>query len=134
MPIPFTCPHCGAKTIVSDEYAGRTGPCASCGKRITVPLPTRPTPPDLGDDPLARAILPVGRSLWAIAAGYAGLFAVLCFPAPIALILGIVAIWDIKKNPKRHGMGRAIFGLVMGAVFTGLMVVFLVLAALDRTP
>ena len=62
--------------------------------------------------------------------GYAGLFAVLVFPAPIALILGIIAIYDIKRHPKRHGMGRAIFGLVMGAVFTLLMLFFLVLAAI----
>ena len=132
MPIPFTCPHCGAQTIVPDEYAGRTGPCAECGNPISIPLPARPAPADLGDDPLVRALLPVGRSIWAIAAGYAGLFAVLCFPAPIALILGIVAIWDIKKHPKRHGMGRAIFGVVMGAVFTILMVVFLVMAAVNQ--
>jgi len=36
MPIPFTCPHCGARTDVADEYAGQTGPCAACGKTITV--------------------------------------------------------------------------------------------------
>ena len=37
MPIQFTCPHCGVQTNVSDQYAGHTGPCASCGKPITVP-------------------------------------------------------------------------------------------------
>lgn len=37
MPIPFTCPHCGASTEVAEEYAGQSGPCASCGKTITVP-------------------------------------------------------------------------------------------------
>ena len=44
MPIPFTCPHCGHQTNVADQYAGQTGPCASCGKTITVPvLGSRPT-------------------------------------------------------------------------------------------
>jgi len=38
MPIPFTCPHCGATTVVADQYAGQTGPCAQCGEPITVPL------------------------------------------------------------------------------------------------
>ena len=66
-------------------------------------------------------LVPVGRSGWAIAAGYAGLFAALVFPAPIALILGIIAIRHIKKNPKLHGMGRAIFGLVMGVLGTGFL-------------
>ena len=37
MPIPFDCPHCGLQTLVEDEYAGQSGPCASCGKTITVP-------------------------------------------------------------------------------------------------
>lgn len=37
MPIPFTCPHCGHQTNVDEQYAGQTGPCASCGQTITVP-------------------------------------------------------------------------------------------------
>jgi prepilin-type processing-associated H-X9-DG protein len=37
MPIPFTCPYCGAKTDVAEQYAGQSGPCAACGKTITVP-------------------------------------------------------------------------------------------------
>ena len=58
MPIDFTCPHCGHRTNVDDRYAGQTGPCASCGKIITVPHsgaaplhlpPGRPAPgPTLG--------------------------------------------------------------------------------------
>jgi prepilin-type processing-associated H-X9-DG protein len=39
MPIAFTCPHCGATTNVADEYAGQMGPCARCGKTITIPYP-----------------------------------------------------------------------------------------------
>ena len=37
MSILFTCPHCGKQTNVADEFAGRSGPCAGCGKTITVP-------------------------------------------------------------------------------------------------
>jgi len=65
-----------------------------------------------------RLLLPVGRSWVAIAAGYAGLFAILCFPAPLALGSGIWAVIDLKKHPDKHGMGRAIFGIVMGALGT----------------
>jgi hypothetical protein len=68
-------------------------------------------------------LIPVGRSGLAIAAGYAGLISVLFFPAPIALLLGILAICDIRKNPHKHGMGRAVFGLVMGIIFTILLLV-----------
>ena len=59
-------------------------------------------------------LLPVGRSGWAIAAGYLGLFCLLLLPAPLAIICGVIAIIDIRLHPQRHGMGRAIFGIVMG--------------------
>jgi len=39
MPIPFTCPHCGLQTNVLEEYAGQSGPCAGCGRTVTVPPP-----------------------------------------------------------------------------------------------
>lgn len=73
-----------------------------------------------------RMLLPVGRSGWAIAAGYLGLFSVLLLPAPIALLVSLLAIRDISRsatgpNPK-HGMGRAIFGLIMGALGTALLI------------
>jgi hypothetical protein len=87
-------------------------------------------PRDIGDDPAMRLLLPVGRSIWAIIAGYLGLFAVLCFPAPLALLAGVVAVWDIHRNPHKHGMGRAIFGIVMGSIGTvGLLLVLVSLAA-----
>jgi hypothetical protein len=71
-------------------------------------------PPDIGQNAGMRMLLPVGRSGWAIAAGYLGLFSFLFVPAPIAIIVSIVAIKDIKAHPERHGMGRAMFGLVAG--------------------
>ncbi len=55
--IPFTCPHCGTQTDVYEEYAGRTGPCAVCGRSITVPYPStvnvQPSGPS--DAPAERA-------------------------------------------------------------------------------
>jgi hypothetical protein len=54
---------------------------------------------------------------WATAAMYVGLFAVLLLPAPIALILGIIALRDCKKR-SLEGKGRAIFAIVMGAIFS----------------
>ena len=131
MPMPFTCPHCGLQTNVPEEYAGQSGPCAGCGQRITIPPLTRPAgyapvfrpPPSIGDDPAIRMLLPVGRSGLAIVAGYAGLFAILLVPAPIALLLGILAIRDLRNNPHKHGMGRAVFGVVMGSIFTLALIV-----------
>ena len=76
----------------------------------------------MGDDPMMRALLPVGRSGWAIAAGYLGLVSLLIVPAPFALFCGLMAVRDIRKNPKKRGMGRAIFGLVLGVLGTALIV------------
>jgi len=81
----------------------------------------------IGEDAGIRLLLPVGRSGWAIAAGYLGLFSLVVFPAPLALIISIVAILDIRRSkgsPKpKHGMGRAIFGLIMGLLGTGILIV-----------
>ena len=92
------------------------------------PLPGAPPAPPkpLGADPLMRALLPVGRSGWAIAAGYLGLFSFLVVPAPLALLTGILAVRDIKKHPEKHGMGRAGFGIVIGVLGTGLLLFILV--------
>ncbi|MBN1591409.1 MAG: DUF4190 domain-containing protein [Pirellulales bacterium] len=137
MTIEFTCPHCGRTSNVAPQYAGQTGPCGQCGQTITIPAAGSPFDPsaaprsvyaqeDLGENAAIRMLLPVGRSIWAIAAGYFGLFAMIPIFAPIALILGIVAIIDIRRHPKRHGMGRAVFGLVMGLIFTVLLIVMVV--------
>ena len=37
MAIPFTCPHCGLVTQVAEKYAGQQGPCAGCGKPVSIP-------------------------------------------------------------------------------------------------
>jgi len=58
----------------------------------------------------------------AIVAGYLGLISILLLPAPLALLFGILAIGDIRRSQTtdqpKHGMGRAIFGIIMGAIFT----------------
>lgn len=134
MPIDLVCTGCARPLRAPDEQAGKSVRCPHCEAVNHVPAPGAPVdaelvspfghpagyprppraPAPLGDDPAIRMLLPVGRSGWAIAAGYFGLFAVLCFPAPIALGLGIVAIMHLRSNPNLHGWGRAIFGLVMG--------------------
>ena len=82
----------------------------------------RPQPQKVAatDDPL-RFVIPLNPSIWAIAAGYLGLFSVLFVCAPFSLIAGLLALKDIKQNPGKTGKGRAWFGIVMGVVFsTGL--------------
>lgn len=37
MPFEFQCPYCHARTEVDDRYAGKTGPCFSCGREVKMP-------------------------------------------------------------------------------------------------
>ncbi|WP_197170776.1 DUF4190 domain-containing protein [Novipirellula aureliae] len=95
--------------------------CPSCQWR-------EPVSNSIGDDPAMRLILPVGRSIYAIIAGYLGLFSLIVLPAPFAILFGILGLRDIKKNPHLGGKGRAIFGLVMGAIFTLLPMISIAIA------
>lgn len=105
------CPKCGNR---NDDNAFR---CTRCGE-IIQEMPGADQPASVADDAAMRMLLPVGRSGLAIAAGYVGLFAIALIPAPVALLLGILAVRDIKRNPKKHGMGRAVFAIIMGAAGT----------------
>ena len=114
----MVCPKCGA---TNDDGAYT---CGKCGRVLRTRIVTRDQS-RLADDPKMRMLMPVGRSGLAIAAGYAGLFGFLIAPAPIALLLGIVAIFDLKRNPKKLGWGRAIFGTIIGLLGTGLLIAVL---------
>lgn len=56
----FICPYCGAATRVSAEFAGMSGPCASCSKIITVPADGASAGP-------RRRRSPGDRSTWVLA-------------------------------------------------------------------
>ena len=102
------CQHCGAH--LSNENAI----CTQCGCRNKIVLQS----PDLADSSFARLALPVGRTPLSIIAGYLGLLSFLVILAPISLIVGILAIRDLKAHPDKHGLGRAWFGTIMGGIFT----------------
>ena len=95
----------------------------------TRPAAPQPPPRPMGDDAMMRVLLPVGRSGWAIAAGYLGLFSFLGIFGPFAVVTGILAVLDIRRNPQKHGMGRAIFGIVMGVLGSAALLFILVAAA-----
>jgi len=40
MAFEFECPYCRAITVVDERYRGHSGPCAECGRKITVPRAT----------------------------------------------------------------------------------------------
>ena len=107
------CPKCGRQLL------GSPRDCDVCGHVLSDVPPDLTVDPSLGE----RMMMPVGLSGWAIAAGYAGLLSPLGIFAPLAIFCGIMAIRDMKRNPKLHGMGRAVFGLVMGGLGSVLLLI-----------
>lgn len=103
--------------------------------QTTKPLPPPPAFRTAASAPSApKWLLPVGRSPWAIAAGYLGLVSFLLLPAPFALLFGILGLRDIRGNPNLCGKGRAWLGIIAGGVFSAFIVaVFLGLFSWDST-
>ena len=115
---PAAPPAAPAASPAASPAAAPWGNAAASGASPYSPYAAPANQKSIGDDPMMRVLLPVGRSPWAIIAGYMGLFSFLVLPAPLALVTGLLAIRDIRKNPHHHGLGRAIFGLVMGVLGT----------------
>jgi hypothetical protein len=103
--------------------------CRFCGHYLD-PTARPATATEFGT--LERAMIPVGRPVSAIVAGYMGLFALFPFlgiPAGImGVILGIIALRKINRDPSLSGKGRAWFGIVAGGIFSLLWLAFLALA------
>ena len=87
----------------------------------------------IDQDPALRMLLPIGRSILSIAAGYVALFSVLLVPAPIALLLGILAVMQLKRRPDLSGMGRAVFAIVMGSIFSVVLIALVIASALGSS-
>jgi len=81
MPIDFTCPHCGARTNVADQYAGQSGPCAQCGRTITVPGPgvSMPASPPKSSSAVTLIVILVAALGVAVVCG--GMLIALLLPA-----------------------------------------------------
>jgi type II secretory pathway pseudopilin PulG len=95
MPITFTCPHCGHRTDVADQFAGQSGPCARCGQTITIPLPA--------GAPGAPAPVPrrgtSGGAIAAIVIGVVLVVGVCVIGVPVALI--VPAIGAAREAARR---------------------------------
>lgn len=83
MPIAYSCPHCGKQFSVAEQYAGQTGPCAACGKPITIPMPAgmapfAAQPSKAGGMGVLIAVLAVGL---VAAVGMIGILIALLLPA-----------------------------------------------------
>ena len=102
------CWKCGTQTGEDTAFCGKCGAALSGEQAVAQQSNT-------GDQELGW-LVPINVSPLAMVSGYLGLFAVLLVPAPFALLTGILALRDLKNNPKRSGKGRAIFGIIMGSL------------------
>lgn len=115
-----SCPFCG-ETIL--EVALK---CRYCGEYLEPQLRSQHSKPDS----VERLLVPVGRPITAIAAGYLALFAFVpvvgVFPALGAAFCGFRALREIGRDPSLLGKGRAWFGIIVGVPLTLLWGVALV--------
>ncbi|HZN34534.1 MAG TPA: DUF1559 domain-containing protein [Pirellulaceae bacterium] len=84
MPISYSCPHCGKQFSVAEQFAGQTGPCAACGKPISIPLSGGGS-----GAAVAAAGVGIGATLM-IVAGAAIMGLLLCAGLLVALLLPAV--------------------------------------------
>lgn len=84
---------------------------------------------DGASDPTIWGVAPVNTLPLAIAAGYVGLISVLCIPAPFAVLLGVLALRQLRRQPKTDGRVRAIFAIVMGIICMVVPVALMAVAA-----
>lgn len=89
-----------------------------------------PPPPGLATQPLAAAparlpawLVPSHVSGWAVLSGYLGLVAIILLgiPGPFAILTGILALRQMRRDPSLNGKVRAWVGIVFGVVGTAVL-------------
>ncbi len=99
MPMQFACPHCGAATVVDDQYCGHGGPCFNCGKQVTVPmLGSVPGHASSGDTRAGGRRLPWGPVAMTI---FAGLLAAIVMGLLVTTVI-IPGMYTVRHSTHRR--------------------------------
>ena len=86
--------------------------------------PAAPTAPAAGQ-PTPGVALPTSQlAIWALVCGCVSLFCWLLVSIP-AVIIGHMALKDLKKNPEQQGRGMALAGLILGYITLALGALYL---------
>jgi hypothetical protein len=93
-------------------------------------LPVVAPPPSRPPAPMAMATPPPAKSnkvaLWAMITGIIELLCCCQILGPVSIVLGVVALSQIKANPPQEGRGFAIAGIIMGVLALILLIVSIV--------
>lgn len=98
-------------TTCGSEIDNNAVICPKCGVPVMRKIVTVSS-----DDAIARSLIPVGRTGLSIVAGYVGLFSFIPFVGFLSLVLGVLALKGLRKNPEKHGHGRAWFAIIAGII------------------
>ena len=119
MPIRVTCPGCLKKFQVSEQFAGKQGPCPSCKKEITIPDPKKDKvvvhAPEVGPkDSIGQSVLkPLART----ESTFSTIQILLIIAAVVIYLivaLGIrIATGANVENPLEYPIAILAFGAVM---------------------
>lgn len=86
------------------------------------PIPGAPAPAVY----VPGAIMPTSKlAIWSLVCGCLSLLCSLFTSVP-AIILGHMSLSEIKKNPGMQGKGMALAGLILGYVFTTLIIIYII--------
>lgn len=113
------CPHCSEQLIVDGAIAGTLLVCPSCLKG-TEWSPQASDAQSSGSSAAIGAPRVSRAAIWAMWLGIASFIPLL---GPAAFFLGGKALVEIVRHPGRVGRGRAVIGLVAGALGTALSLI-----------
>jgi hypothetical protein len=116
-----------ASTKVQSEGVG-VWKCVSELPEFAATLPAG-APPPMTPMPVAMAPATPKSNQMAVWAMITGIFSLLCCQVlgPVSIVLGIVALSQIKQNSQQEGSGFAIAGIVLGSLSLILLIVCIVL-------
>jgi len=147
--ITFQCLGCGQQLSVDEDRAGLNVTCSHCNQIIRVPrippagvppAPSQPVEwPPAGYKPpscLPHAARPYavmgtsGKATASLVLGIVSLFCLGVITGILAVVFGVIAQNEIRRNPSLTGSGLATAGIIIGIIgFVGhLFVLALILA------